>query len=651
MMMPKNTLLLAILLLCTGFSALAQPDDAVRNYIDIYKQLAIEEQMRSGVPAAITLAQGIHESTAGQSDLALRGNNHFGIKCKSTWTGDTVLHDDDKRQECFRKYISPEQSYIDHSDFLRGSNRYSFLFDLEVTDYIGWASGLKRAGYATNPLYVRKLTDLVEKYNLQQYTYEALRKKMSTPVGEVIPERDRNASPNFTQAEDPSNTYKGLRGFWVKPGENLVEKALMNNIRYERLLELNDLQDAPLEGDMFLFLEKKRKTGTVEFHTVKDGETMQFISQKEAMQLQTLYAFNNMKPGEEPETGEQLTLQYKSYGTPRLKPGTAVVQESAPAVADTPAAKTTQAPVTAETPAAVPAETQAPAETKTPDTKAAESQPSAAAENKTPESKPAEPQTPVAAESKPAAETRPEEKATAETKPVAAPKTDTVTKVVSNPAILDLEKARRTAALLGDGKVEEHVVVKAEVPKPETPVVATPPPAPVKKERPAAPKRTYNEVGVSDTTKQLKEKFDQIVYRPLPERKKAETPAPVPAPQKKEELNPKPAAGQQVKAKDNAKTKTKAAAKTEAKPENKNTGVEKTSTGLVREVKKDSVKKYEAKKTEAKDAKASAAKKGKEPAKASAKDSKKPAAKPTPKKGEKAKTDSKKPAPKKKTAR
>lgn len=647
MMILKKHYLLSLLLLCATLSSMAQAEESVRIYIDKYKQLAIEEQMRSGVPAAITLAQGIHESSAGESDLAVRGNNHFGIKCKSTWTGDTVLHDDDKKQECFRKYISTEQSYIDHSDFLRGSNRYSFLFDLEVTDYIGWASGLKRAGYATNPLYVRKLTDLVEKYNLQQYTYDALRKKMSTPVGEVVPERNYDASPNFTQTEDPSKIYKGLRGFWVKPDENLVEKALMNNIRYERLLELNDLRDAPLEREMFLFLEKKRKTGTVEFHAVKDGESMQFISQKEAIMLQSLYAFNNMKPGEEPETGEQLTLQYKSYSTPRLKPGTALVQESTPTATDTPVTNV-QAPRATETPAAVVPDTQAHAASKPPESKPGVTQAIAVVENNTLSNKPVDPAPPAAAERITAAETKTEGMAAAETTPIPAPKKDPpATNIVSNPAILDLEKARRTATLLGDGQVDVQVVVKGEAGKPETPAAAIPLSPPVKKERPAAPKRICNEAGVSDTTKKLKEKFDQIVYRPLPERKIVETPAPVPATQKQAEANPKPSAASQEKPKENTKAANKVATKPEPQLASKKTGLEKTTTVLAREAKKDNVKKEEIKKGEAKKGTPAAPKKGKETTKASTPDNKRPAAIAPPKKGVKA--VGKQPSPKKKT--
>ncbi len=319
--MNVKTIWFSCCMLLMSVSLFAQDENEIRDYIEKYKSLAIAEQIRSGIPAAITLAQGIHESTAGTSELATKGNNHFGIKCKSTWMGETMLHDDDKKQECFRKYVNAEQSYIDHSDFLKESNRYHFLFDLDRTDYVGWASGLKRAGYATNPLYVKKLTDLVEKFNLQQYTYEAISKSSKTP-GEIIPnddKRNEDIPRNLTHIDDPSTFYKGLKGFWAGKGETLLPKALEKNIRYAKLLALNDLPDQPLQTDMFIFIDKKRKVGTEEFHIVKAGENMILIAQKEAMLLSSLYAFNNLTPGQEPETGERLTLQYKSYDTPKTK--------------------------------------------------------------------------------------------------------------------------------------------------------------------------------------------------------------------------------------------------------------------------------------------------------------------------------------------
>lgn len=559
----KTHIILSFTLLVLCFSAFAQSDEETLGYIDRFKGLAMEEQIRSGVPAAITLAQGLHESATGKSELAINGNNHFGIKCKTNWTGETILHDDDKKQECFRKYPTAEQSYIDHSDFLKGSNRYSFLFDLEVTDYIGWASGLKRAGYATNPMYVRRLTDLVEKFNLQQYTYEALKKKFST-VGEVIPEKD--ASPNFTNAEDPNNSYKGLKGFWAKKGELLLDKSVMNNIRYQKLLDINNLPDAPLENDMFVFTEKKRKAGTVEFHIVREDETMLMIAQKEAMELDNLYAYNNMQKGDEPMTNEQLTLQYKSYGSPKLKPN--LNKSSAPQSTIT----LIQEPVK-ETVAIVQQETEK-----------------------------------------------------------IVPQAEPIKKEVENPNILDLEKARKVEALLLENKnttvtssaekieksavsiptkteekprlvevsygnaietkVEEVVVVKEE-PKIEPKI-----------EKPVAPKRIYNEPGISDSVKILKEKFDNVVYQPLPEPK-----TPIVQEVKKVEATPKVEVKKiepkkvdvtpKVETKKVEPTKAdaipKAETKKEPKPaekkdnntqESKSAKVNKTPTGIVRQVKK-----------------------------------------------------------------
>lgn len=342
----------------------AQSPEDVESYIDHYKKIAIEEQVTFGIPAAITLAQGIHESACGMSELATQANNHFGIKCKNTWKGETFLHDDDAPKECFRKYPSAEHSFRDHSSFLKENNRYHFLFDIEVTDYKAWASGLKRAGYATNPQYVSRLTDLIEKYNLQQYTYEGLNKTFETPK-EMVPTVDAKPITEVKTAPTPppastapiipspeptvkSNTttqyYKGLQGFWAKKGEVLTQHALDLNIRYPRLLMLNDLADAPLEHDQFIFIERKRKVGTNEYHIVKEGEDMLYIAQVEALMIEFLYRYNHMKPGQEPLAGERLNLQYTAYETPKLKNAEVV---SAPMVTPTtiPVVKKEQEPV------------------------------------------------------------------------------------------------------------------------------------------------------------------------------------------------------------------------------------------------------------------------------------------------------------------
>src|SRR5579875_1972481 len=181
-------LVMGILLLAQA--ALGQSSQAIRQYIAAYRDAAIAEMKRSGVPAAITLAQGIHETEAGTSDLVLASNNHFGIKCKSDWTGDYVLHDDDAKGERFRKYASPLDSYKDHSDFLRNSSRYAFLFRLDPADYQGWAWGLKKAGYATNPKYPQILIKLIQDYNLQDYTLIALGRK--NPTDEMLADANNN---------------------------------------------------------------------------------------------------------------------------------------------------------------------------------------------------------------------------------------------------------------------------------------------------------------------------------------------------------------------------------------------------------------------------------------------------------------------------
>ena len=159
----------SILLVCVIFvyNTLTAQNPAIIRYINTYKFLAIQEMQRTGVPASIKLAQGILETQAGESDLVKRSNNHFGIKCKTAWNGNKVYHDDDEKGECFRAYGSAEDSYRDHSDFLKRSQRYAFLFQLDPADYKDWAKGLKKAGYATNPKYTQQLIKYIETYDLQ----------------------------------------------------------------------------------------------------------------------------------------------------------------------------------------------------------------------------------------------------------------------------------------------------------------------------------------------------------------------------------------------------------------------------------------------------------------------------------------------------
>lgn len=166
----KNMLRLSILIVfCTTSVILLAQSKSRSQYIEEYHELAIKEMNRVGIPASITLAQGMLESGNGNSTLARKSNNHFGIKCHNDWKGKRVYHDDDRKGECFRKYKTVYQSYIDHSDFLTGKQRYASLFELKTTDYKGWAKGLKKAGYATDPKYAHRLIEIIEENNLDRF--------------------------------------------------------------------------------------------------------------------------------------------------------------------------------------------------------------------------------------------------------------------------------------------------------------------------------------------------------------------------------------------------------------------------------------------------------------------------------------------------
>lgn len=306
-------------------------DAKVRDYIIKYKDLAVAEQKRSGIPAAVTLAQGIHETSAGASELATVANNHFGIKCKKTWTGLTFKYSDDAPDECFRKYLRPEDSYVDHSDYLVTNPRYASLFTCAATDYKSWATGLKKCGYATNPKYPQILIRIIEDYELQEYTYAAMKTtKDNAPaiVKELVPENDAvvSAPKEIMDAAVTPPPYgvvvkiNNLKAVYAKKGDMPLEYAMKNNIRYERLLEFNEIDERPLPTDMFLYLERKNSRGVVPSHKVKEGETLAQIAQIESIQLHNLRTYNHLKPGEEPIPGAILDLQKMTFKKPATIP-------------------------------------------------------------------------------------------------------------------------------------------------------------------------------------------------------------------------------------------------------------------------------------------------------------------------------------------
>lgn len=314
-------------------SAFSQKISA-EQYIKTYKDNAIREMKRMGVPAAITLAQGLLETENGNSDLLKKSNNHFGIKCKSSWTAEGVSHDDDAIGECFRTYKDAEGSYRDHSNYLRGNDRYAFLFKLDPRDYKGWAYGLKRAGYATNLRYPEILIKNIEENNLQQYTMVAVNevpvfdasKYQSDPEEKAFNEIVKSkGSSNNQQVNIVSNTSKekidinGSKAIYETKGRSLLAIAIENNINLNKLLEYNDLQkDGLLEDDQFIFLEKKSKEGDKDFYIVQNNESLYDVAQKNGIRLQNLYEYNNLKGDENIFAGSKLNLKPTSKDQPVL---------------------------------------------------------------------------------------------------------------------------------------------------------------------------------------------------------------------------------------------------------------------------------------------------------------------------------------------
>jgi LysM repeat protein len=313
----------------------AQRNSDVIDYINTYKEIAIREMQRSGIPASITLAQGIHESMAGKSDLVQRSNNHFGIKCRAEWKGEKVYHDDDARGECFRSYTKAEESYVDHSEFLRKGSRYAFLFDFDPTEYSQWAYGLKKAGYATNPKYPQILIKYIEDYNLQQYTLIAMGKL--SPKDEILAGGGKPVSIsngvaireiNFPVAAKPVVDYpigefkiNNTKVTFVKAGTSLLGIAKQYDISLKHVLDFNEMEEEEgdiLTQDQLVFLQRKRKSGEGEFHEVKPGETLYDISQTEGIRLESLIGYNRLQDQPEPAVGEKLYLQSKAPERPKL---------------------------------------------------------------------------------------------------------------------------------------------------------------------------------------------------------------------------------------------------------------------------------------------------------------------------------------------
>jgi LysM repeat protein len=353
----KNAILFLGLLVSLGVNAqtTAPATITIEEYINTYKEIAMKEMIRTGVPASITLAQGIVETENGNSKLVKKSNNHFGIKCKETWTGPSVSHDDDAPGECFRKYGNAEESYIDHSNFLVTRKHYAPLFTLDPLDYKGWAYGLKKAGYATNPRYPEMLIKYIETYNLHQYSLIAMGRKQEVENNVVITEtkppvevgtnttvavKEEKEQPkadvpkpvleiktNTVAVEEkkavnyPTGEFKinETRVVYLTKGTSFLSIAQQYNVQLKWLFDFNDLKEMEaVPNDQLIYLQRKRRTGANEFHVMAAGETLYDVAQAEGIRLEALLQLNMLTMNQQPAAGERLNLQTQATAAPQL---------------------------------------------------------------------------------------------------------------------------------------------------------------------------------------------------------------------------------------------------------------------------------------------------------------------------------------------
>ena len=291
-------------------------------YIETYAPFAVKEMLISGVPASITLAQGILESGDGNSSLARNARNHFGIKCHGMWEGEKYYMDDDAKNECFRVYVSVFDSYRDHSEFLSGRNRYASLFELRRTDYKGWAHGLKKAGYATNPKYPALLIRIIEENSLAKYD-----RMKSVPKGgaklskdgkpEKGGEKTKNSHTNNPKEAVVSTSSRQMylrneiRYVKVEEGDTYKSLERMLQVRPWQLMKYNDKTSSAMliPGEILYLQPKRTKNRKHSYHIVAEGETLRWISQEYGVKLKNLYRHNEYNIGEEPAPGKKVWLR------------------------------------------------------------------------------------------------------------------------------------------------------------------------------------------------------------------------------------------------------------------------------------------------------------------------------------------------------
>lgn len=306
MVKKLSLFLFASLLNISNVSAQMRWNSIYQSYIDQYKNLAIEEMLRYNIPASITLAQGIFESSAGRSELTVKGNNHFGIKCHG-WSGNTIYHDDDERNECFRAYDNAKQSYEDHSKFLSQNTRYRSLFSLQRTDYRSWARGLKACGYATNPVYADKLIELIELYKLYELDRAEHYDKFMAKRGGY----DKPIMQGMTL--HPIKIYNKNYYIIARAGDTFKKIGQEVDLSYRKIAKYNERnKNDVLQPGEVIYLKKKQKHADKAYkgrpHIVKPNDSMYSIAQFYGIRLKSLYKMNHLSPDYQLRVGDVLRV-------------------------------------------------------------------------------------------------------------------------------------------------------------------------------------------------------------------------------------------------------------------------------------------------------------------------------------------------------
>jgi len=289
---------LFIFLSCNIFIGYSQ-NYTTKQYIDKYSKDAIKQMEKYNIPASITMAQGILESGNGNSRLAIKANNHFGIKCHN-WSGKTIYEDDDKRNECFRKYSSALDSYEDHSIFLKNNKRYAFLFDLKPTDYKAWAKGLKKAGYATNTKYPELLIKLIETNKLYELD-----------VNNFIVTNDKiDTNQEEKNKKHKIKTHNNIKYITIKKGDTFYSLCKELNMKQWQFYKYNDINKTyKLQIGEVIYLQPKRSKGSAKHHIFSNGDSMWKISQQYGIKLKKLYKKNKLTYGNQPKLGDKIYLK------------------------------------------------------------------------------------------------------------------------------------------------------------------------------------------------------------------------------------------------------------------------------------------------------------------------------------------------------